>query len=482
MYWQSVSPCSFLRTRDSSCHEIESGRKKRQVVAIRKQIDFTEGSMLSSIVVFAVPLMTGELLQNLYNSVDAIIVGNFVGEEALAAVTVCSIITNLVTNFFNGMSVGANVVVSCAFGARNEEKLLKSIRVSFSFALFLGACFSALGALFTPQILSVADPIEEYYTQALSYLRIYMGGLLFTVVYNSGAGIMRAIGDSRTPFCVLTMTCALNAVLDIIFVRGFGMGVAGAAVATVIAQAISAILIYCALCRTCKIQCIDFYEMFRVGGEVIKQILAVGFPAGIQSAVIGLSNLFVVRYMNLFDTVTVAGIGIAQRLDRFIMMPAKTFGITITTCVSQNIGAQQPARIKEGKNKCMIASLTVTVVLCIIVLSFSKECVALFNSNPDVISVGVAMMRVLIPLFPIIGVRDVYIGYLRGYGKTFWPTVAMLTGMVGVRQLYLLIAMKRNLTEENIYFCYPIAWIASLLLVMIYYFAVRSDCIKEERP
>lgn len=447
---------------------------------MRRSVDFTQGNIVRAIVLFSVPLIMGELLQNLYNSVDALVVGNFVSDGALAAVTVGGTISNMIVNFFNGMSVGANVVVSRAFGEGDGEVLRRKIRAAFTFSALLGIALSVLGILFTPQLLRFAGTQSDYYADALVYLRIYLAGLMFTVIYNNGAGILRAVGDSGTPFRILALTCVLNIVLDLLFVAVLPLGVAGVGIATVMSQALSVALVYRAISRTQGGRCFDLAELRRSGRETIPAVLRVGMAAGVQSALIGFSNIFVVRYMNLFDTASVAGIGIAQRLDKFIVLPAKSFGITMTTFVSQNVGARHYERLAEGKKKCLLVAVGTTLALSALVFLFCDESVALFNPKAEVVEAGTAMLHVLLPFFCIMATREVLLGILRGCGRNLAPTVLSLVGMVGVRQVFLAVTMRRSTVIENIYWCYPVAWAATLLLLAVYYLIVRRRLLAED--
>ena len=438
-------------------------------------IDFTQGGIVHALVAFCLPIIAGELLQNLYNSVDALVVGNFLGDGALAAVTVSGTISNMVVNFFNGMSVGANVVISRAFGEGDRAVLNRKIKSAFTFSALLGVVLSVLGILFTPQLLGFAGAQRDYYGDALVYLRIYLAGLMFTIIYNNGAGILRAVGDTGTPFRILALTCGTNIVLDLAFVVVLPLGVAGVSIATVLSQALSVILVFRAINRTQGVHCFDLKELHRCGRETIPAMLRVGMAAGMQSALIGFSNIFVMRYMNLFDTVSVAGIGIAQRLDRFIILPAKSFGTTVTTFFSQNIGAGCYNRLAAGKKKCLLIAIGTTLAISIVVYIFSDQCVALFNPNPDVVAVGVSMMKALLPFFCVMAVREVYLGILRGNGKNAVPMILSLVGMVGMRQIFLAVTMREAPRIEYIYICYPFAWIVTTVLLLIYYLVVRKE-------
>ena len=314
-----------------------------------RPIDFTQGNIAYAIVRFSIPLIMGELLQNLYNSVDALVVGNLVDQHALAAVTVCGVIANMVVMFFNGMSVGSNVVVAKAAGSGESERLFRAVRVTFTFGALFGVLLSLFGILFAPQLLWFAGVQDSYFADALVYLRIYLAGLMFTVIYDNAAGILRALGRPDIPFRILIVSCMMNIVLDLLFAGAFLWGIAGVGAATVISQAASVALAYRSISRQIQGSCFDVREMRVAGGDVIVEAMRVGMASGVQSALIGISNIFVVRYMNWFSADAIAGIGIAQRLDRFVILPAKSFGITMTTFVGQNLGAGQYLRIEMGK-------------------------------------------------------------------------------------------------------------------------------------
>ena len=369
------------------------GRERRKV---KKQVDFTEGNIVWAIVRFSIPLILGELLQNLYNSVDALVAGNLVDQNALAAVTVCGVIANLVVNFFNAMSIGSNVVVAKANGSGERERLCHTIRVTFSFGVVLGVLLSLFGILLSPQLLRLAGAQESYLRDALIYLRIYLAGLMFTVIYNNAAGILRALGRADIPFRILVVSCGMNIVLDLLFVSAFDMGIAGVGVATVLSQAVSVAMAYRTISREIQSRCLDLREMYREGGRVIGEVLCIGMAAGVQSALISFSNIFVVRYMNWFSADAVAGIGIAQRLDRFVILPAKSFGITMTTFLGQTLGAGKYRRIETGEKHCAAVAVGVTLGLSAIIYAFTEQCVALFSPDAG-ISVSSCLNSITVP-------------------------------------------------------------------------------------
>lgn len=447
------------------------------------RIDFTQGSIIKNLSLFSLPIVMGELLQTLYNSVDALVVGNFVGDTALAAVTVSSFISAILVNFFNGMSVGSNVVVSRAFGRNNSAELIHTIRAAFTFSFVLGVALSVIGIILSPQLLNLARAQDDYYWEALQYLRIYLAGIMFTVIYNNGAGVLRAVGDSRTPFYILLVSCVLNIFLDIALVKFFSMGVVGAALATVLSQLLSSAWVYLEINKVIHTNCLAL-RAIPTGKAVIGDMVDIGAAAGIQSALISISNIFVMRYINLFNAASVAGVGVAQRVERFIILPAKSFGITMTTFVSQNLGARKYENIKKGCIQCIILAITVTELLSIVMFLFPEEIVSLFNQSAEVIAVGSTMMRVFTPFVFAMAIRECLLGILRGYGFSRIPMVLTLTGMVGFRLLFLAVTMHAQVDIRNIYYCYPLGWVSSSLLIFAYLLIVKKRIkqMSEETP
>ena len=441
---------------------------------MRRHIDFTKGSIIANLIMFSIPIILGELLQTLYNSVDALVVGNFVSAYALAAVNVCTIISSILVNFFNGMSFGANVIVSRIFGEKNIPKMHDAIKATFSFAVVLGVILSIAGILLTPQLLQLAGVHEEYYSEALTYLRIYLFGLMFTVIYNNGAGILRAIGDSSSPFIILVITCVLNIVLDLVFVMALGLEIFGVALATIISQALSAVMVYLMINKSCSINALSF-KYVKSGRKYVADAMKVGMATGVQNALTSFSNLFVIRYMNYFSTGVVAGIGVAQKLDKFVGLPSRSLGITITTYISQNLGAGNYERVREGKNKVLLLAIGIALAFSIPLLISTDFWVGLFSGDPEVIAAGSGFLRTILPLLAFPAIREVYTGVLRGYQVTFVPMVLNLCGMVAVRQIYLAVRSAQGLVVEDIYRCYPIAWIAAVTFIVIYYCFKKKD-------
>ena len=440
---------------------------------MKKRIDFTQGSLTTQLILFSFPLVMGELLQNLYNSVDAFVVGNFVSDTALGAISVCATLSTLLVGFFNGMSIGAIILISRAYGSRQTELLQRYIRVIFTFSAVLGAALSVAGVLGTEFLVRLSGPPDDVYAEAVTYLRIYLAGLVFTVVYNVSAGVLRAVGDSNAPFWILVFTCCVNAALDLLFVAGFDMGVAGVSFATVFSQFTSVVIVSWRISKQTNTSCFSFREIGSHGKEIILELLRVGMPSGLQNSLVSFSNLFVWRYVNQFGSAATAGVGVAQRLDKFIAMPCKAFGTTLTTCISQNIGAGNYERVHSSIRKCTALSVGVIAILELLALLFAPECVSLFNDTPEVIAIGTAMVRTILPLYIIFALREILYGILRGHGYTYVTTILSLIGMIGIRQLFLAVSMAVHPSITNIYWCYPIAWGSTLLLIYIYYRIVK---------
>jgi len=435
---------------------------------MRHNIDFTRGNITSEIIQFAVPIALGELLQNLYNSVDSLVVGNFVGDDALAAVSVCGTLSHLLIGFFTGVSVGASVIVSRAFGGQDEKRLGTCVATAFTFSATLGVLLSILGIISTPFLVWLVDVPGSVRGLSVTYLRIYLAGILFTIIYNVGAGILRAVGDSRSPFYFLVVSCCLNIVLDLLFVAVLPWGVMGVAAATVCAQFVSVVCVYYKIKSFCGR---DLLDLRGAWGQkhLIGDIVSVSFPAGLQNSLISLSNLFVWRYVNGFDTAAMAGVGVAQRLDRFVAIPSRSIGLSLTTFVSQNDGANDTKRAYQGFRRCLGLALAATLIVSVPLYAFSDTWVGLFNQEHAVIQVGSAMMRTLIPFYGLMALREIMLGMMRGYGDTKIPMALSLVGMVVIRQIYLAISMGIDRNVANIYYCYPITWGVTVVLVMVYY-------------
>ncbi|MBQ0025988.1 MAG: MATE family efflux transporter [Lachnospiraceae bacterium] len=439
-----------------------------------KNIDFRTGRPLKDLILFAIPLALGQFLQILYNTVDSLVVGNFCGDAELAAVGVCATSSNVIIGFFTGLSIGAGVVVAKNFGMGDFQRLKDSIQAITTFGVLLGILTIGIGLVFAKPLLDVSGARPDYYDKAYTYLMICMGGVVFTCSYNISAGIIRAIGNSAATLKILAISGVVNVCLDLLFTGAFGWGVAGVAIATVIAQAVSMFCGIIFLHRYLKAPSISITTMWKKGAKSIKESLSVGVAAGIQVSVVAFSNTFIFRYVNMFDTTAVSGFGIGSKLDSYISIPLDSFGAAVTTGVGQNIGAGKYERIKPIIYDVLILETASCMIFGSLMLIFAKQLVGMFSSNPDVISAGTAMLRILIPLYWTNAGRCTFAGALRAYGKTVWPSVSALLSMVVVRQIFLAIVMT-NPKIDYVFWCYPVGWIASSLFIMIYFALVRKE-------
>lgn len=445
----------------------------------RQLINFTEGKVIPKLIRFAIPIIIGELLQNLYNSVDSIVVGNYIGDAALAAVSVCSPIVQLMIGFFTGMSIGNTVVTAKAFGSGDQERTKKAVQYAFSFSVALGVFVSFLGIILAPVLLNLTGCNEEIYKEAIIYLRIYLAGLMFTVIYNCGTGILRAIGDSRTPLYILAATSVINVGFDVFFVGVFQWGTAGVGIATILAQGLSMMLVAFVLKRRINAPCIAFKETWHNGRKTILSSVNIGFAAGMQNALVNFSNIFVWSYINAFPTSIVAGVGAANKIDRCVLLPCRSLAMTTTTFVSQNLGAQQYKRAKKGFVYGFGISAAATLPLTLLVYLFAPQAISLFSSEPAVITAGVNMIRFMAPLYLLVILRDSLSGYLRGYGQSKIPMLLALCGMVVARQVFLAIATRYSDSIKVIYASYPIGWGVAAILLTIYTLMIMKRLWRE---
>ncbi len=447
----------------------------------KTSMNLTEGNITRQLIVFMLPILVGQIFQNLYNSVDSIVVGNAVGTTALAAVSASADISHLLTGFFTGFSTGGGVLISRCFGARDEEKMKKALHTLISFSIIIGVGIAAIGILLTPVLLKVVECPDDVFMEASEYLRIYLIGVLFTAIYNVGSAILRAVGDSKRPFYFLIISSIVNIILDILLVVVLKMGVAGAAWATIIAQALSVILVYTKLLRTNDIYRLVPAELRHMDGGILKEIINLGFPAAIQASLVSISNLFVTRYINTFGSSAMAGIGAAKKIDRFVGMAGQSLGLAASTFVSQNVGAKKIGRAYKGIRVCLIVCAAYMLTVGIVVYSCSNFFIRLFTPDEAAIAYGISMVHIMMPCYYFQMANQIFSNAVRGFGKSFVVMLCSIFGMIGCRQLFLFISMHINYRVENIYIGYPVGWAFAALFVMIYYFVVIKKKYKAEK-
>ncbi len=443
----------------------------------KRDVNMTEGGILRHLILFAIPLLLGNLFQQLYNTVDTWVVGNFVSNEAYSAVGSVNPIINTLIGFFMGFSSGAGVVISQYYGARKEGEVRKTVHTAILVTLVMSVVFAVVGILVSPAMLRMMKTPAEVIPESQTYLNIYFAGIIGMMVYNIGSGILRAVGDSKRPFYFLVVSALLNTALDLLFVIRFGMGVAGVALATVIAQCVSAVLVLITLARSET--CVQFrVKELAVHWGILKQIVRIGIPAALQLAITSFSNVFVQSYVNYFGQNAMSGWTSFSKVDQFILLPRQSLALAATTFVGQNLGSGKVERARKGVHIAFAISLATTVLPMIPLMVFAPGVVGFFNSKPEVVEIGAQMLRCVMP-FQVFGcLNQIYSGGLRGAGNSRAPMVIMLLSFVAFRQAYLFV-MANFICNEiiPIIMGYPAGWLLCGLGVFIYF--LRTDLSKE---
>ena len=431
--------------------------------------NMTSGSIVKQILLFSLPLMLGNIFQMLYNTVDSIVVGQFVGKEALAAVGSTTMIVNLAVFFFNGFSVGAGVIISQRFGARDMERLHTAVETTMAMTFAFSALFTVAGMLWVRPMLRLMNTPGDVFNDAATYLTIYFMGISGLLIYNMGSGILRAVGDTTRPLLFLMLTSVLNIILDLTFVILLKAGIAGVAWATILSQFTSAVLILALLTRTRDIYRLSWRDL-RIDFPVLKRIFAVGLPAAIQSVITAFSNVFVQSYINFFGSSCMAGWSSYNKLDTFIMLPMQSMAMASTTFVSQNIGANQTARANRGTWTTIALSLGVTGAIALGLFVFAEPAVGLFSRDPSVIEFGALFIHTNTFFLLCNCVNHVLAGALRGRGDSRGPMIIMISSFVVIRQIYLfLITRFVANTPRLVGFGYPVGWISCCVLEILYF-------------
>lgn len=431
-------------------------------------MDMTSGSTWPLLVRFALPLLAGNLFQQLYNTVDSIVVGNYVGKEALAAIGSTTSLINTLVGFFMGLATGASVVISQYFGARDIPNLRKTVHTMMAGTLILAVVFTGIGVACSPFMLRLMATPDDVMEGATVYLRIYFEGLAALMIYNIGSGILRAVGDSKRPLVFLVVSSLVNVVLDLVFVIVFHWGIAGVAYATIISEAISALMVLFVLMHTKECYQLRVREL-RVDGPILKRISAIGLPAGIQQAITAFSNVFVQAYINNFGSSCMAGWASYSKIDQFVLLPMQSMALASTTFAGQNYGAKNLKRAKHGVDVSLGLAAAITAILIIPIMIFARELVSMFNHEPDVLYYGSFFLRVSSPFYVLCCVNQVYAGALRGFGKATVPMVIMLGSFVLFRQIYLFIVTHITDSFYPVSVAYPVGWIVCSIIMSVYY-------------
>ena len=444
------------------------------MAAINRSTDMTTGSIWKRMVSFAVPVFLGNLCQQLYNTVDSVIVGKFVGKQALAAVASSGNLIFMMTGFFMGLFIGAGIVIAQYFGAKNYEKVRAAVHTDFAFALCCGVLLTVLGVFFTPTILTWMRTPADVLPTSILYFRLYFLGSLATILYNAGMGILQAVGDSRSPLRYLIISSVTNVVLDLVFVGAMNMGVAGAAVATVISQVVSAVLCIIKLTRSDGPYRL---ELRRIGFDLplLKKITAQGIPSGVQNSIIAIANVVVQSNINNFGSDAMAGCGSYSKVEGFVFLPITAFAMALTTFIGQNLGAGQFDRAKQGARIGILCSMAMAELIGVALFFLAPYAMRLFNDDPAVVAIGVRQSHIEALFFCFLAFAHGVSAVLRGAGRAQVPMYTMLGCWCILRVSYITLALKVWPDISTIFWAYPITWSVSCVVFLLYY--LKADWV-----
>lgn len=441
----------------------------------------TEGVIYKQILLFAFPLILGNLFQQLYNMVDSVVVGNFIGGTALAAVGAGFVIINLLIGVFMGLTTGAGVVIAQCFGAGRREELRQTVHTAAAFTLLFGVALSVLGVLLSDSVLRWIQTPAEVFDQASLYLRIFFSGIIFLAVYNMGAAILRAVGDSKTPLHYLGVACGINIALDILFVAILGMGVEGVALATVIAQAVSAVLVVRKLIRAAGDYQLILSEI-RLHWPRLRRILYVGIPTGLQQMIVSLSNVIIQSYINSFGADAMAGWSAYSKLDGILLLPFLSFGMAMITFTGQNMGARRLDRIRSGVKVTAAMSCSFAVVSSGLMYLWGGGVLKIFCDEPEVLRYGIYMMKGMIPFYFLLALVQLFSGTINGSGNSLISMMIMVSNMCVLRVLALRVLSARIETVDFIFYAYILSWFTCALCLGAYYFSGHWKKKMQEQP
>ncbi len=429
----------------------------------------TQGVIWKQLLEFSIPMAVGLLFQQFYNTVDTIVVGQFVGKEALAAVGSTGSIINMLVGLCAGLSTGASVVISQCYGAHDNQRLHDAVHTTILLTFVMCVAATAVGVCIVPAMLRFMATPQDVFAQAQQYLTIYFAGIAGLLVYNMGSGILRAVGDSRRPLYFLCFSALINIVFDLLFVVAFHMGVAGVAYATILSQFLSALLVLYSLSHTDAPYGIRWKKLC-IRKYVLGRILSIGLPSGIQQAVTSFSNVFVQSYINVFGSACMAGWSSYNKLDAFVLIPMQSIALASTTFVGQNYGAKKLARARRGSGQALAMSIAITAALSLAAVLCARPLMRFFTPDEEVIAYGVRFVTIITPFYFLCCFNQIYAGALRGIGNATAPTIIMLLSFVAFRQLYLF--ANSRLWDNSFYgmsLAYPLGWLVCSVLITICY-------------
>ncbi len=436
----------------------------------------TEGVIWKQLLLFFFPILLGTFFQQMYNTVDTIIVGRFVGTHALAAVGSTGAIINLFIGFFTGIGSGATVIISQRFGAQDDEGVSRSVHTGIALSLASGLFMTVVGIATTPLMLTMLGTPEDIYSDARLYTTIYFTGVLALVLYNIGSGILRALGDAKRPMIYLIVCCVANTVLDILCVVVFRLGVGGAALATTLSQVLSAVLVMTRLLRMSGPSKL-FIRKIRFHMHELKGILRIGVPAGLQSALGCISNLIIQSSINSFGSVIVAAWTVHGRIDSIVWMISGAFSVAITTFVGQNFGAQKYDRVRKSVRVCMGMSIGVMAALSVLLVIFARPLFGFFSGDPEVIEEGMVIMWFITPFYWLWMPVEVLSGTMRGVGEALRPMLISSVGMCGLRVVWIFLVVGTWHIVPLLALTYPVTWVVTGVIFAVYY--LRGNWLRD---
>lgn len=470
----------FVLNFKDDCTIIISEKKKEnfELAKNKYEIDMVNGTIMPKLITFAIPLMLSGILQLLFNAVDIIVVGRFSGSQSLAAVGSTSSLINMLTNLFIGISLGANVLAARFYAAGKHKEMSETVHTSILTAFISGVLMIFVGIFFSRPALELMDTPSDVIELATLYMRIYFVGMPFFMLYNYGAAILRAVGDTKRPLIFLVVSGVTNACLNLLLVIVFKMDVAGVAIATVISQMISCVLVLICLYKTDAVYQLRFKKL-RIKWEYLGQIFRIGIPAGIQSTLISFSNVLLQSSVNSFGSIAMAGYTAANNVLSFLYMGANSITQACMSFTSQNYGARKPKRM----DKVLVDGLILQVVICltlgVLAYVFGNQVSHIYTDDPNVIKCSVEILALTTVPYFLCGFMDTFPGVLRGMGRSTVPMILCLLGTVGVRILWIYCFFPHNRTLGYLFVSYPVSWIATIVMQLIYYIFIRKEVHKE---
>ena len=447
----------------------------------RHEIDMTEGPLLPKILAFSGPLILTGILQLLYNAADVIVVGNYAGHEALAAVSSTGSLINLLVNVFMGLSVGASVAVARHYGARDIIAMRKAEHTAMTLALFMGVGVGIFGFLLARPLLQLMDSPPDVIDGAALYVRIYFLGMPANMLYNFGAATMRAVGDTRRPMVYLMISGLVNVLLNLLLVIVFHMDVAGVAIATVASQVVSMVLVLLCLFRTRGAIQLNLNEC-RIDRKSLRDIIRIGLPAGLQGSLFSVSNVLIQSSVNSFGSLVVAGNGVACNIEGFVYTAMNAQHQADMTFASQNYGAGKPDRVKRTLWCCLGVVTAIGLSMGLLILLFGRPLLGLYNQEPEVIAKGMIRMGIIMPTYFLCGLMDVMVGQLRGVGYSIMPMIVSLTGACLLRIVWILTVFAQNHDLTVLYMSYPVSWFVTFVIHFLCYMLIARKRVDKLKP